>query len=271
MHVPAHLIALLRGAFAHAAVAALPALLAVPVLLLTSACEDRPAPKPLEAAPLELEPALEEQPKEPKPSAGPPRFEIDETSAKVGYTRLFLDKADGPAKLSAELQAQASHVEGKAIELSISRRAKLPWVSAMLGALAERGASSFTVATETRSDYPTSVEFAPAQAAKSAPPCSPVAAITEDRATVVWKLGGGGARRRGRGLGGPDLSTTGLSIEALSKACKAADTVFVSADSSLEWGLVYDLAASTTRLEETKFTRRVLLPPSLDVGKRVAL
>ncbi len=236
--------------------------------LVSVACEEQPAPEPLKADPLELEPVVEEKPVAAK---GPPRFEVDETSAKVGYDRFMLDKADGKTKLDAALDAQKAHVEGKAIELSISRKAKLPWVATMLDALDSHGASSFTIRTETRSDYPASVEFSPASGAKGAASCSPVATIQQDRSTVVWKLGGGGARRRGRGLGGPDLSTTGLSIESTAKACKAADSLFVSADPEIEWGLVYDLAASTKQLEEVRFEHRVLLPDTPKTGKKVEL
>lgn len=72
--------------------------------------------------------------------------------------------------------------------------------------------------------------------------------IMADRGTAVWKLSGGAAGRRGKGMAGPDLSMTGDTIERVAKACKNSSTLFVSAAPEIEWGLVYDLAASTKSL-----------------------
>jgi hypothetical protein len=60
----------------------------------------------------------------------------------------------------------------------------------------------------------------------------------------VWKLSGGAAGKRPKGMAGPDLSMTNDSIERVAKACKSSSGLVVAGAKGVEWGLVYDLAAS---------------------------
>lgn len=240
------------------------------MVLSTTACDEPKAPEPLKNAELKLEspsPTPADSPD--KDSEKVPTFEIDESSAKVGYSRYLIDRADGLAKLRSELEAQKAHIDGKELKVVIARKAKLPWVTTYLASLEAMGARAFEVETPTRADYPNHVRFTATKQVEGLPACTPVSVIQEDRTTVTWKLGGGSQSRRGRGLGGPDLSTTGLSIERLAKACPKGKTVVVGAHQAVTWGLLYDLAASTSRIEDTSFEQRVLLLQDPQPGKRV--
>ena len=246
--------------------------IALTSVLGTGACDEPEAPQPLKNAELKLEsasPPAEDSPPDKAKTA--PTFEVDESSAKLGYSRYLVDRADGLEKLRTALEAHKAHIDGKDVVLTIDRQAKLTWVTTYLKELEAVGARAFEIKTPTRADYPKSVRFTATDEVAELPACTPVSTIQEDRTTVTWKLGGGAQSRRGRGLGGPDLSTTGLSIARLAKACPKSDAVAVGAHESVNWGLVYDLAASTNRIEDTSFNRRVLLLTEPKPGKAVKL
>ena len=95
--------------------------------------------------------------------------------------------------------------------------------------------------------------------------------ILGDRSAAIWKVSGGTAIKRAKGLAGPDLSTTGETIERFAKGCKASNMFFVSADETVEWGRAYDLAASTRGLEGVKFDTMVLLEKTPTAGRKVDL
>lgn len=232
-------------------------------------CEEpQKAPEPLKSATLEVEPTPAPAPAKTEPPKRAPSFEVDETSVKVGYTRFFVDKPSDKTKLRTELEQARQYVDGQEVKITANRKAKLPWLVTYLDELSQVGAKALVITTPTRGDYPTTITLAPFSQANP-PGCTPVAAIQEDRSTVTWKLAGGGQTRRGRGLGGPDLSTTGESIARLYKACKGGDTVVLGAHDAVEWGLVYDLVASTYRIEETAIGQRRLLPQLNKAGAKV--
>jgi biopolymer transport protein ExbD len=243
----------------------------VVLILLTSglgACESKPAPNPFETKKDTVEPPpLKEAPK-PK---GPPEFSVSAEGPKVGYTYIMLDKAEGKKKLADEITANAVFVSGKDVAVRVERQAKLPVVSEMMLALAAGGATTLTVATESRPEYPKTVTFSPASAARSAPACSVVAKVLTERRNAVWSLKGGTAVRSPKGLAGPDMAMTADSLEAMARRCKESDFVFVSADDDVEWGLVYDLAAATQTLEKSKLGKVVLVEPAPVAGRPVKL
>lgn len=240
------------------------------VALVLTACEDsKPQRNPFDPPPDAPKPV-------PKLSAapaqqGPPDLAIDGVSVKVGPERAFLDKPNGRQDLDEALAAHARFFDGKEVTLRVAREAKVPWVSQCIRALASQGARRVLVKTETRPDFSGELVLTPADRAKKEPGCSVVAMILEDRGTAVWKLGGGVAGRRGKGMAGPDLTMTGDSIERVAKACKTSNAFFFSAASGVNWGLTYDLAASTRMLDKTKFDKLVLLPGTPVPGQPVEL
>ncbi len=239
------------------------------VLVLCAACEGQPQKNPFDQGPDQPKP-LPKTTAVPEPS-GPPDFEIDSIGAKVGFERTMTDKPEGMAKLRSELDKHKEHVQGKDLVLRVDRQAKRPWVVSTLGALFEAGAQSVTIKTDTREGYPTELKIYPQREAKNAPRCTTVAMIMDDRQTAVWKLSGGTASKRQKGMAGPDLSMTGETLERYGKQCKDTKTLLVSAGESVEWGLIYDLAASSQRLEKFRFEKIVLLDEVPTPGHSVEL
>ncbi|HYP78372.1 MAG TPA: hypothetical protein VER12_20510 [Polyangiaceae bacterium] len=206
----------------------------------------------------------------PKP-AGPPTFEIDTLSAKVGFERALLDQRDGRTNLINLLKPTEKYVSGNDATLIVDRSAKLPWVIAFVDELGKLGAKRVVLKTETRKEFASSLPFSPELSLKSPPDCSVVAMVLEDRGTAVWKLSGGVATKHGKGMAGPDLSMTGDNIESFAKRCKQSNTLFVSVGPSVEWGLAYDLAASAKTLPKASFENFVLLGETPVPGHKVSL
>lgn len=235
-----------------------------------AACDDPPPKKnPFEPPPKQtVEPPKDAAP--PKP-AGPPELAIDDLGPKVGFSRVLLDKPEGRDKLREELAQNKQHFEGKDATVSVIRKAKLAWVTTLLHELGKVGASKVVVKTETRKEYPAELAFTPEAKAPAPEPCAVVGMILDDRSAAVWKVAGGTAIKRAKGLAGPDLSTTGETIERFAKGCKGSNMFFVSAEEGVEWGLAYDLAASTRTLEDVKFETMVLLEKTPTAGRKVEL
>lgn len=206
----------------------------------------------------------------PKPK-GPPQFVVDNVGAKVGYTLILLDKPEGPGRLEKELSDNNSYIDGKNVLLKAARKSKMKSVVTMITALAKHGAKTITVKTQTREEYPGKVEFTPQRSIHDPAPCSVVAMVNKDHSSAVWHLSGTTAIRHSPGLAGPDLSMTGDTIQSLARRCKKSSTIFISAAKDIEWGLAYDLAASTTKLKKVKFDHVVLLQQTPTAGRKVEL
>jgi hypothetical protein len=237
-------------------------------LLAATACEDAPKKNP-------FDPPKDAAIAAPPASAIPkqetaPDLEIDTVSTKVGFERALLHNPEGRARLTQLLGDAKKWIEGQEVRLIVDRKAKVPWVATYLEELGKVGPSKITIRTETRKDYNQDQRFTPETKAK-APPCSLVAMVTSDFGTAVWRLSGGVASKRGRGMAGPDLSMTGETIERLAKGCSDSSTFFVSVAEGVEWGLAFDLAASSRVLEKVKFEDTVLLSEIPTPGHKVDL
>ena len=239
------------------------------LLACSTGCESKPQTNPFDGHPDDPKP-LPPTSAAPEPE-GPPDFEIDTIGAKVGFERTMTDKPEGLAALKAELEKHKQYVQGQDILLRVDRGAKLEWVAAYIKELSAAGAKSIKIKTETREGYPGELPFVPEDQATNAPRCSAVGMILEDRSTAIWKLSGGTASRRQKGMAGPDLSMTGETLERVGRQCKDSKLFFVSAAESVEWGLAYDLAASSQRLEKYRFDKMVLLDEIPTPGQKVEL
>jgi hypothetical protein len=230
-------------------------------------CEDKPDKPPSTTPSATTTPEATAAPK----PAGPPDFEIDTLSAKVGFERALLDKNDGRTMLQSLLKPTANFVDGQDVTLVVDRMAKLPWVVAFIDELGKLGAKHVIVKTDTRKEFTSSLPFTPELSLKSPPDCSVVAMVLEDRGTAVWKLSGITALKHGKGMAGPDLSMTGDNIAHFAKACKQSTAIFVSAGPSVEWGLAYDLAASSKTIEKISLDTFVLLEETPVPGHKVEM
>lgn len=231
-------------------------------------CEEAPKKNP-------LDPAKDAAIAAPPTSATPkkevaPDFEIDTVSTKVGFERALLHNPEGRAKLTQLMSDARKWIEGQEVRVIVDRKVKVAWVATYLDELGKLGPSKVTIRTDTRKDYNKDQRFTPEAKAK-APPCSLVAMVTPDFGTAVWRLSGGVASKRGRGMAGPDLSMTGETIERMGKACSDSSTFFVSVAEGVEWGLAFDLAASSRVLEKVKFEDTVLLGEIPTPGHKVEL
>jgi biopolymer transport protein ExbD len=247
-----------------------PILVALSALLSLAGCDD-PGPKknPFDApkdAPVKPPPVTEI----PKPK-GPPELSVDNMSPKIGFSRVLLQKPTDREKLKNEIATVRDEFSGKEAAVTVDRNADTKSVIAMLEELANIGAQPLLIKTSSRKDYPQELRIDVQFRAGKVPDCSVVTAILSDRSTAVWKLSGGTAARRGKGLGGPDLSMTGETIERYVKACKNSNTIFVSGAEGVEWGLIYDLAASTKTIEKISIERIVLLSEPPVAGRPVKL
>ncbi len=201
----------------------------------------------------------------------PPDFTITSEGPKVGFDYILVDKPDGKQRMTKALEEVKEYISDKDVPVKVDRKAKLDWVMALFAELEKQGASSITVSTETRPKYHASIKFTPQGKVKNAPACSLVATILEDRGTAVWKLSGGTASKRSKGFAGPDLSMTGDTLERRGAACKDSTNLFLSASEGVDWGLVYDLGASTKELEKVKLDTFILLLERPVAGHKVDL
>ncbi len=208
----------------------------------------------------------------PAAPSGPPDVSIGELDAKVGWATVLIGQPDGRSRLDTELAPAKEHIDGKSFPLRVARKAKMAWVVMAVDALADLGAATIVLKTETRKEFPAELTFTPLARVNDPAPCSMVAMILEDRGTAVWKIAGGMANKRGKGFAGPDLSMTGETIERRAPACDSK-LFFVSAAEVVEWGLAYDLAASVTQLDKNKasFDTFVLLHVTPVAGRKVDL
>src|SRR5690606_2023556 len=151
--------------------------------LAGAGCEGQPQKNAFDQGPDEPKPVPKTS-EVPEPS-GPPDFEIDTISAKVGFERTMTESAEGMEKLRSALSDQREYVQDKEIVVRADRKAKVPWVVSYLGALYKAGAKSVRIRTESREGYPAELVFLAQNEAANAPRCSAVAMILDDRATAV--------------------------------------------------------------------------------------
>lgn len=237
---------------------------------LLAGCDDPPKKNHSSAPAAEQASPASSVTEAPKP-AGPPLLSIDDIGPRIGSERALLEQRDGRAQLTAAFEKQREHFAGKPSTLAVDRKAKLSHVAAVLEELGKLGSKPVTIKTETRKDFSAEIAFIPENAVGNAPACSVVATITEDRGTAVWKLSGGTAGKRRKGMAGPDLTMTGESIVRLAKACSDSRVIFVGGAEDVEWGLVYDLAASTKTYDKAYFDSVVFLGTTPVPGRRVEL
>lgn len=245
-------------------------LLAAGSLALSLGCDEGPRRAnpfdPPKDAPLKPPPITE-----PVKPSGPPELSVDNLSPKVGFSRVLLRQPSDRDKLRKEVEEIKGDYANKEAVITVDRNADTKMVIAMLEELRQIGAAPLIVKTSSRTGFPQQLTISLESQVTNPPSCSVVTMVLSDRSTAVWKLSGGTAGRRGKGLGGPDLSMTGETLTRYANGCKQSTTLFFTGAEGVEWGLVYDLAASSTVLEKAKFDRFVLLSEIPTAGRAVKL
>jgi hypothetical protein len=236
---------------------------------LLGGCDSEPQRNPFAPPPdaPKQPPPITEVPKPP----GPPELRIDSLSPLVGLTRVLLNKPSDRDKLRAELEKNRTYFSSGDVPLAVDSDAQISMVSVMLQELGALGASTVTVTTPTRPEYSRQLKLTPVDKLGTVPPCSVVTTILADRGTAVWPLKGGTAAKRRRGFGGPDITMTGETIERVARGCKESDTLLFTGADGVQWGLVFELAVSTLKLEKAHFSQFVLLREPPTAGRRVRL
>jgi hypothetical protein len=167
-----------------------------------------------------------------------PQLAIDDAAAFVAGERLDLTAPDPQGRLEGALAGKL--VSGETLVLNAAREAKLPRIAAMLGALGAKKARAVEIHTPLRDRREATLLF---ELGARPEGCSVVGFIAKDSAITTWPARGATAERFNRGMAGPDLTRGSEGIRKRLLACESS-TWFVSADDSVSWGLVFDLATS---------------------------
>lgn len=234
-------------------------------------CDEEPAKKP---TPITTQ-AKDEAPPPQKPRAVP-TFKIDELGPLVGFSRSMLVTADGQenatgkSQLTSDLAAEKEYISGKSVHVQIDRKANPDWVSFYLKELFSLSPERVLIETESRPEYPKAIEFVAPSQQTSADPCTLVGTVTEQRATAIWRLSGGAARKRARGMSGPDLTRTADTIKTMFKGCKS-DLFVVHAVPGVEWGMIYDLAGAGLAIGDSPLKKAALPETRPTPGQPVTL
>lgn len=165
-----------------------------------------------------------------------PQLAVDDTAAFVSGERIELAAPDPKGRIGASLGDKL--VEGETIVLNAARDAKLPKVAAVVSALSAKKAKAVEIHTPLRDRSAAEIVFVVGAKPEG---CSAVGFIAKDSAITTWPVSGATAERFTRGMAGPDLTRGSEGIRKRLLACDS-NVWFVSADDSVTWGLVFDLA-----------------------------
>jgi hypothetical protein len=174
----------------------------------------------------------------PAPPPKPARIFVTADAVIVGEQK-FLTTDPSFAPLATNAVSGAPLVAGATVEVDADRRAKLAGVYAAFAGL-QRANAKAEVHTTTRDNQDAVVVFS---FPKAAPDCAVVADIAKDASVSVWTVAGSTAKRFTRGFAGPDITLGTDAVRKLAAGCESS-VWFVSADDSIPWGSVFDLAAS---------------------------
>jgi hypothetical protein len=206
----------------------------------------------------------------------PPTLSVDSGGPQVRGLGVVLEQPTGAPdqlgfeKLRTYLSDEKEFLDGAELVIQVARQAQLKHVAIFMTELHAFAPSKITIATDTRGDLPAQIEFVPQERITDPERCSLIGTITEDRGTAIWRLSGGAARKRGRGMGGPDLSMTGETILSMAKDCDSP-YFFITTPKTIEWGLAYDLAASALALEKAGLKKAVVATKEATAGNPVTL
>lgn len=201
------------------------------------ACDDKPKESAKDAAPVVIATASASAtpPKEPESTT----ISMDDAAITINGSRVPFEGAEPRVRIATELGGKPK-IAGEAVPLVVMRPAKASKVAIAVAALKDAKAKSVVIRGQKRDGQMAELPVSFGATA----PCVAAASIGKDVAINVWTIGGTTARRFAKGMAGPDLT---LGSEGFRKAIAACETkvAVVTADESVTWGLVYDLALTT--------------------------
>lgn len=236
------------------------------VLLLGSACDEKPAPAVVDAAP--VTPATTAAPSAAPEATKPPVVTLDDTAFVVAGDRVEFPKTPGgdvEGRITG-LLATKPLVSGATLEVDALRDTTMAHFAIAIDALRKAKAKGATVKTATRDramgSLAVMLDHAPA------PTCAAVGMIGKDNAIMVWPYGGAVAQRFTHGFAGPDITLGSAALAKLATSCTAPFD-FVAGEESIKWGVVFDLAVATAQAAGARVTSSVVLTKSPVPGRRV--
>jgi hypothetical protein len=204
-----------------------------------------------------------------KPAEAPAMtvLSMDENALTVNGTRIALEGPELRARVAAEVLGKPK-IAGETVTLVVTRKPKVSKVSAVLLGLKDAKASAVVIKGPKRDG--TTGEIPIGYGPMSV--CTAVAHIGTDVAISVWSAGGGGVKRLAKGMAGPDTTLGSQAFEKSVNACDSS-TAVLSADESITWGLIFDLALASKEAANAGFKaqRFIVLSEPAAPGKKVTL
>jgi DNA-binding protein len=170
--------------------------------------------------------------------------------------------AEKLAKIVKELP-----INGAPVTLIVEKKAKTPYVAAVVAALGEAGAPKVTIKTDGRDDLPKEITVTPEVRIATLPACTVTTMVLKDLSTAIWPVKGGTAKKQRKGMAGPDLSNTGEQITKDLAGCDSTMAVF-SGDEAVPWENAFNLAGTALKADEKKKIDTLVLPREAPVAGR---
>lgn len=232
---------------------------------LASAC-DKPQEPPAGKAATSASAAP--APTAPVPVAAPtkPQLAIDDTGASVGGDRVDFTAPDAKGRLGVALDGK--RVAGEELVLDAARNTKTSKVTTLFAALGAAKVKAVRVRTAKRDGSQAELGFVLGRKLQD---CAGVGMIGKDLAIRAWSAAGTGGARFSKGMAGPDNTLGSAGIRKIVDKCDAT-TWGITADESVTWGLLVDLALSVLEGEDAgapKAKDIVLLPTTTVAGRKV--
>jgi biopolymer transport protein ExbD len=203
-------------------------------------------------------------PAPPKPK-GMPELSVDNDGPYLAGTRINMADPQGAEKLSKLVKELP--INGNPVTLIVEKKAKTPYVAAVVAALGEAGAPKVTIKTDGRDDLPKEITVTPEVRVASVPACTVTTMVLKDLSTAIWPVKGGTAKKQRKGMAGPDLSNTGEQITKDLAGCDSTIAVF-SGDEAVPWENAFNLAGTALKADEKKKIETLVLPREAPVAGR---
>ena len=244
--------------------------MALPLLAITAllvGCDDDP-PKssggPAASASAKATTATPTPPAPTKPT-GMPELLVDNDGPYLGGTRINMADPQSVEKLAKVVKELP--INGAPVTLIVEKKAKTPYVAAVVAALGEAGAPKVTIKTDGRDDLPKEITVTPEVRISALPACTVTTMVLKDLSTAIWPVKGGTAKKQRKGMAGPDLSNTGEQITKDLAGCDSTMAVF-SGDEAVPWENAFNLAGTALKADEKKKIDTLVLPREAPVAGR---
>lgn len=196
---------------------------------------------------------------------GMPELIVDNEGPYLAGTRVNLADPQGAEKLVKVVKELP--INGQAVTLTVEKKAKTPYVAAVVAALGDAGAPKVTIKTDGRDDLPKEITVTPEVRVASMPACTLATMVLKDLSTAIWSVKGGTAKKQRKGMAGPDLSNTGEQITKDLASCDSTIALF-SGDEAVPWENAFNLAGTTLKADEKKKLDTLVLPREAPVAGR---